>query len=133
MIRKRWLVVVGVCGVVLVAAAALYVQKVGGLIAQNTTCGFDVKDAKTSPDGKLKAAILRINCGATTRYSSVVVLTEVETKLDFERDRVAQFRHMADEIHWDGDKLVVTYNGLAEPTKQLSRYRNRDIVYNPAR
>lgn len=81
-----------------------------------------------STDGKMKAAIVDVQCGATTRDASWVLLASASEKFHDEKDRTATFDGSIPQLLWEGQDLVVEH-GDARPTKTTEAVRNVHIVY----
>jgi hypothetical protein len=101
----------GLAAALLTVCAVFVVMFVGGMSA----CSYDVKDQKVAPDGSRKAALVDVNCGATTGYVTWVVMTKTASPFRYRRDRVAAISGRAARIEWDGSKLVVFHPATQPP------------------
>lgn len=85
----------------------------GGLTGE---CGSDVLERTTSPDSRIDAHVVRVNCGATTAYSVKIVLTPAGRPFDDKGAvTVARFKWDEADASWDRDQLLVTIDDRAEP------------------
>jgi hypothetical protein len=105
-----------VVGGALVVAAAVYVAPMVALFVAMTECSYDLKDQQVSPDGMRKAAVVEVNCGATTDYVRWVVATDAKSAFKYRRDRIASVSGRALKIAWEGRKLIVYYPATRPPT-----------------
>jgi hypothetical protein len=85
-----------------------------------------------SPDGKMKAALFDVNCGATTTLLQWVLVTTADTEFadaPNEHDRVAVFRGKV-RVAWDGpQQLIVTYFSDTMPVSTLDSMRGIHVLY----
>jgi hypothetical protein len=91
-------------------------------------CEHTVRGEKVSTDGKMKAAIVDVQCGATTRDASWVLLTSAGEKFHDEKDRIATFDGSIQQVLWEEQDLVVVH-GDARPAKTTESVRNVHVVY----
>lgn len=77
-------------------------------------CEQTLRSEQISPDGRWKAAILDVQCGATTADANWILLTSKQSKFEGERDKVAVFEGRVENIAWQGERLIVSY-GDARP------------------
>ena len=88
-----------------------------------TLCGYDLKSSQISPDGRYKAAVVEVNCGATTGYVDWVVLTKADKAFNYRKDRLASVETQAMTAQWDGQTLIVRWPAgldVNKATKQPS-------------
>ena len=97
-----------------IAGLGLFVWGVGD------PCGYEVKAQALSPDGGKKAAVVEVNCGATTAFASWAVLAPAERPFDFKKDRVATIDGRAMRVAWEGSKLIVFWRAERPPNRQDS-------------
>jgi hypothetical protein len=93
-------------------------------------CGYEVQQEAVSPDHREKAAVVEVNCGATTPYMDWAVIAPVGRAYDFEKDRVASAYGQEMRVAWEERKLVVLWrmdNGHPERPAQLSQGAGKDI------
>lgn len=122
--RKIALAVIGAAGV-----AAGYLAYQGFLASSlEMTCERQLLDQKISPDGRLKAAIVNADCGATTGFEARVLITQAGKSFDDVHDEAARFHGLARRLEWDGATLKV-FEGDAEPTKAPNSFRGTPIAY----
>lgn len=79
-------------------------------------CDYSARDVVISPVGNLKAAVVDVQCGATTRDASWVVIARSDSDFSYEKDRVASFNGAVSKIEWSDSSIVVTL-GQADPVK----------------
>lgn len=91
-------------------------------------CVHQPGKAVLSPDGKLKAALVEVACGATTANTTWVVLTDAAGKFDDERDEVAVFEGRVHQVSWEGCDLIVVY-GDAKQIKASTSAKGVRIEY----
>jgi hypothetical protein len=101
----KWLLGLSAAGAF--ACAAMIVALV--VYLDNTLCGYDLKSSAVSPDGRYKAAVVEVNCGATTSYVSWAVLTKANKKFNYRKDHLASVETQAMTVRWEGQKLVVRW------------------------
>jgi len=102
-------------GGVILVAAVVYVTPMVMVVAGMGECGYEPKSQKISPDGRRKAALVEVNCGATTGYATWVVATGAKSAFKYKRDRIAAIEGQDADIEWDGSKLVVFYPRARPP------------------
>lgn len=123
--RKTALIAAGVLGIAVVgyfAASAILSYSLG------MSCSRDVIDQKMSPDGRKKAAIIDIGCGATTPLQTRVLIADVATRFDDERDEAARFHGNARRLEWAGSELRV-FHGDTEPIRRPETFRGVTLSY----
>jgi hypothetical protein len=91
-------------------------------------CAHNLRDAQNSPDGKLKAVIVDVRCGATSARSSWVLLADANAKFRDAADKVAVFDGSAERVVWRGTALLVVY-GRAKPSQTPASAKGVQIVY----
>ena len=79
----------------------------GGCDAGIFTCDHELKSSVASPDGRLKAGVVFVQCGATTADATWVVLGASHKDFDYERDQVAVFEGGDVALGWAGNRLFV--------------------------
>jgi hypothetical protein len=94
-------------------------------------CGYEVKGEKASPDGRLKAAVVEVNCGATTDYRSRAVLTKADRAFDFKKDWLAEIEGRQMQITWEGPKLVVFWAAEQPPAVNEEKTSAPPVEYRP--
>jgi hypothetical protein len=109
--KSSWALAVG-AGVV--AVAAFFLAPRIAFILGAGACDYTVKDQRVSPDGRRKAAVVEVDCGATTDYASWVVATDANAPFQYGRDRVSAVNGRALRIAWEGRKLII-YHRPTEP------------------
>ena len=88
----------------------------GGLTGE---CGYDVLERATSPDGRVDAHVVRVNCGATTAYSIKIVLTQAGHAFDEKGAvTVAGFDWDEAKASWNQDGLLITIDDRAKPFRE---------------
>jgi hypothetical protein len=96
----------------------------------NMPCGYEVQQEALSPDHRQTAAVVAVNCGATTPYVDWAVMAPVARAYDFEKDRVASAYGQEMRVAWEGRKLVVLWhmdNGHPDRPAQLRQGAVKDI------
>lgn len=93
-------------------------------------CERTLHSEQISPDGNWKAAVLGVQCGATTADASWVLLTSEQNEFEGERDKVAVFEGRVENIAWQGNRLVVSY-GDAKPFLMNRLAGEIQIIYVP--
>ncbi len=115
-------------------------------------CADTVISQTASPDGKLKAVIFQINCGATTDFNSHVALMSTSSTLATESESLFGSRSLfaADTNHgkaptgigggpevrirWKADRrLEIQYHELARIIRANSSAKGIDIDYSTFR
>ena len=91
-------------------------------------CAHNLRDAQNSPDGKLKAVIVDVRCGATTAGTSWLLITDANAQFRDAADKVAVFDGSAERVVWRGAALLVIY-GHAKPSQMLESAKGVRIVY----
>src|SRR5450631_212851 len=91
-------------------------------------CAHNLRDAQNSPDGKLKAVIVDVRCGATTANSSWVLIADANAKFRDAADKVAVFDGSAERVAWRATALLVVY-GHAKPSQTPESAKGVQIVY----
>ena len=81
-----------------------------------------------SPDGKLKAIIVDVQCGATNEDANWILLTDADREFDANRDRIAVFEGSVGRMTWRGNDLIVAY-GTAKPFSLSKAVKGVRIVY----
>lgn len=100
----------------------------GGLFG----CDNTVRGEQVSPAGTFKAAILDVQCGATTADASWVLLTDSKTAFKYKEDRLAVFEGHVDRVVWNEGDLVVFY-GDSKPFHMEQSARGVHISYQGKR
>jgi hypothetical protein len=92
-------------------------------------CGYDVRQQALSPDGINKAAVVEVNCGATTGYVSWAVRAPASRAFNYRRDVLASVDGREMKIAWAGPKLVV----FVPPARvrELSAKAAAEVEYRP--
>ncbi|MEO8113912.1 MAG: hypothetical protein ABI655_06000 [Phenylobacterium sp.] len=103
-------------GVIVLAPLVLYGAWMLAFILSAAPCGFEVKDQKIAPDGLRKAAVVEVNCGATTPYVTWVVVANARAPFHYEEDRVDAIVGRTGRIAWEGPKLIIFYPATRPPT-----------------
>ncbi len=70
-------------------------------------CDYAVRDVVKSPAEDIKTAIVDVQCGATTRDASWIVMTSGGSNFSYEKDRVASFIGTVSSVEWSGANIVV--------------------------
>lgn len=91
-------------------------------------CERTLRIERPSPDGRFKAAIEDVQCGATTRDASWILLAKAHDAFDDERDQVATFDGRVRDLQWQGADLVVLH-GSAKPVRVARSAGATTIVY----
>lgn len=126
MTLKRWMFLGGgLVGALLVACAAVVITFIHGMSA----CSYDVRDEKVAPDGARKAALVDVNCGATTGYATWVVMAKTAEPFRYRRDLVAAISGRAARIEWDGSRLIVFHPATQRPN--IERNHAAGVVFRP--
>lgn len=113
--------------VLLCVVAAVWVL-VAAACSSAAECHQKLRSAQTSPDGKLKAAILDASCGASGADKSWVLIADANAKFRDEEDKAAGFEGAVERISWRGDELLVIY-GRAKPAKTPDSAKGIPINY----
>jgi hypothetical protein len=92
------------------------------------SCEKKLHDEVASADGRLKAAILDVQCGATTQDASWVVVSYAREDFDEERDKVAIFEGAVNDLTWQGNQLHVLY-GTAKPFLMNKEAKGAQVIY----
>jgi hypothetical protein len=94
-------------------AAALSVIVIGGFflyfVYVMSDCGYELKSQEVSPDGRSKAGVVEVNCGATTGWATWVVLADSRRPFRYRQDMLAAVKGQELGIRWDGPVLHVSY------------------------
>jgi len=93
-------------------------------------CDYVVRNVVQSAEVRIKAAIVDVQCGATTRNASWIVLAGKDSDFSYEKDRAASFNGAISEIEWSGSDIVVSL-GLATPVKIEKLPRGGSIFFLP--
>lgn len=96
--------------------------------SNGSECAHNLRDAQNSPDGKLKAVIDDVRCGATSARSSWVLIADANAKFRDAADKVAVFDGSAERVVWRGTALLVVY-GHAKPSQTPESAKGVQIVY----
>jgi hypothetical protein len=96
--------------------------------SNGSECAHNLRDAQNSPDGKLKAVIVDVRCGATSAGSSWVLIADANAKFRDAADKVAVFEGSAQRIVWRGAALLVIY-GHAKASQTPTSAKGVQIVY----
>jgi hypothetical protein len=96
--------------------------------AKSSDCAHNLREAQNSPDGKQKAVIVDVRCGATAAPNSWVLMTDAGAKFRDEADTVAVFEGSAERVVWRGAALLVIY-GHAKPSHAPEAAKGVQIVY----
>lgn len=91
-------------------------------------CDKHLNGIITSSDHKFKAAILRVECGATTSDADWVLLAPINQEFDPDLDRVAVFDDGEVQLNWRDDGLVINYHD-AKSFLKLSTAKGIKIIY----
>lgn len=83
---------------------------------------------QVSPDGRLKAEVVKRDCGATTAVSGSVLVTSVRSEFDDRRDEAALFKSGAPRVEWSGRGLRI-FKGQLEPLKAPDKFGETQISY----
>jgi hypothetical protein len=105
-----------------------------------SSCGNDVWSEEKSPDGKWKAVIFIVDCGATTTDKeaapqvSVLPATDRLSKLEtgnvFGISPVAGITHPQVNVSWSGsNNLTIRYRSGAHVFQQKLKYQDVTISY----
>jgi hypothetical protein len=71
-------------------------------------CSYEMQgQAAVSPDGRQKAAVVAVDCGATTDFATWAVVTDAGSTFHFSRDRVASVTGKVLQIRWEGPRLIL--------------------------
>jgi len=98
----------------------------GGLLGP---CGYETLSKASSPDWAFDAALIEVNCGATTAYSSRLYIAPSGAAIDPDKeDPVARFKGSAARVEWVDGKLIV-HLGDATPVVKPAVWRDVPIVY----
>lgn len=90
-------------------------------------CDQNIRDQIVSPDGLMKAALLDMQCGATTADATWVLMTASSKKFDVKKDNIAVFEGRVD-IRWEKKDLVVVY-GDSVPSVMIKNKDQTSIRY----
>jgi hypothetical protein len=91
-------------------------------------CEHHVRAAQISPDGKLKAAVLDVKCGAGAPDTNWVLLSDANAQFRDAADKTAVFEGAVERVSWRGADLVVIY-GHAKPSKTADFAKGVKIYY----
>ena len=73
-------------------------------------CGVDIKSEVYSPDGKMVARAVEINCGATTSFNTIVCIGTRDEKFEVKKESgtVMSIVHERPNVrlHWIDDKTL---------------------------
>lgn len=94
-------------------------------------CEHIVRSEVMSPDGRFKAAILNVDCGATTQEATWIILSRAEDSYDFRKDRTSVFEGVVRDISWRAGTLAIDY-GDAKIFERKSEAMGVAIVYEKA-
>lgn len=92
------------------------------------SCEKKLHDEVTSSDGRLKAAILDVQCGATTQDANWVVVSNASEDFDEERDKVAIFEGSVESVVWQGNQLHIIY-GSSKPFLMNKEAKGAQVIY----
>lgn len=95
-------------------------------------CEKTIKSEIVSTDGKLRAVVANVQCGATTEDANWILLREDKKQLDYKRDLVATFEGDVERVEWRDNTLVITY-GSARPFTMEHHAKGIDIFYSKTR
>jgi hypothetical protein len=95
---------------IIVSSSPALLSGCGGMFS----CDYALHNEMASPDGSLKAALLDVQCGATTADAVWVLLTDSRSKFRYQQDRVAVFEGVVDHLAWKDHELIVFY-GQSKP------------------
>lgn len=119
---RTWILVGSGVLVALLAICAGYIMLSHSM---GSMCGYELKDQQIAPDGRRKAAVVEVDCGATTSYVTWVVMTRADAAFRYEKARVAVIEGRTGRIKWDGSKLVIFYPATRPP--HVDKQRAGDI------
>ena len=91
-------------------------------------CDRVMRNEAISADASMKAAIEDVQCGATTRDASWVLLTKASSRFSDKRDQIAVFEGHVNELKWENGALVVLH-GDAVPFKTTEIVGSIKVVY----
>lgn len=124
--RRGWLWFVVGIGAVVVVPVVAYCGLVLITFVWAGQCGYQLIDQQLSPDRRQKAAVVEVNCGATTDFARWVVVTDAEKRFRYRHDMLAAVGGQELGIHWDGPILHVKYPAAEKPvihrTEPFVRY-----------
>jgi hypothetical protein len=103
-------------------------------------CGSEVFAEEVSPDGKWKALVFAVDCGAATTdkemWPRVSVLPANESLASFSDGNVfgaisnAKLKHPAIRVSWTGrNELTIRYPAPATVSEKLTKYKDVTIKY----
>lgn len=72
-------------------------------------CEHSIGREVPSQNGQFRAAVDTVQCGATTKDASWVLLTERKSGFKPDLDKAAVFEGAIDQLQWSGTKLTVFY------------------------
>ncbi len=70
-------------------------------------CDKNINSEVMTDDGRVKSAIMGVQCGATSKDVSWVLMSAVGRPFDDKEDRIAVFEGKIDGIEWAGPDLLV--------------------------
>lgn len=111
-----------------IAGSAVAFLLIGCSQTDLVSCDQGLREEKKSLDSKFKAAVLDVQCGATTRDASWVLLADGDSEFSYEKDRIATFEGRVDRVAWEGGSLVIFY-GDAVPFAKNDSARGIPISY----
>jgi hypothetical protein len=88
-------------------------------------CDQEQKKAVKSDDGKFSASVLLVQCGATTRDATWILVSPHDRSVDSERDRAAVFEGSDVDIRWVGGVLEISYG-------DAKLFRNESTLHGAA-
>jgi len=94
----------------------------------DSECARTLRGVQSSPDGKFKAAILDVNCRATTGLASWVLIGAADAAFKNDADRAAVFQGSVKRVVWQRTDLVVIYD-RAKPVATPAAAKGVAIVY----
>jgi len=77
--------------------------------SQRDACTHTLRNTQRSADGKLKAAILDVNCGAGLSAASSILIAAADADFRDEEDKAAVFEGTVRKLKWQDDALYVIY------------------------
>ncbi len=122
--RLGWIAAGVVCALALAYGAYLAV----GVHELASVCAREVIDEKVSPDGRRRAALVYLDCGATTSGTTWLLIADAKAPFDDNRDRAALLKRRASRLEWAGTELRV-FKGKAESSEIAERFRGTPISY----
>jgi hypothetical protein len=134
----QWSVGSSVVIVMAVGTLLMFLGRGGGM------CGNNILSESVSPDGKWKAVVFAVDCGATTTTKEmnmgprISILRADEPLSDADSGNVFGARTdgtskaLSVQINWTGAReLTINYPGVAAVAKQNTKYKEVTVKYVP--